>query len=833
MSILYRAFFAIRGLSNSEGIATNALVGFLNTYFKLCETTKPDFVVVAFDLKTPTFRHEKYKEYKAGRKPMPDDLIPQLDFLKKILTYMGVTIITAEGYEADDIIGTLAKNSDENNHCYIASGDRDLLQLASNTATVCLSTNREIKIYTPDKVKEDFGVTPLGIIELKGLMGDSSDNIPGVKGVGPKTAVKLLSECETIEKIYENIDSLKLTDKLKKTLIQEKDKAFMSRELATIYCDVPIETEFSKYEIKSQDKENLQSLLTELELFQIMKKLDINAEDNYSKLEEMKFNFGKVDLSKSEPIYIECDFSENYDLMNFVAVQKNIVEQSNNEKRFLEILSAKSDLIAVSSKEIYKFADLKDMNINLKSDFMLTSYVLNPSIEEYDVYKYMKKYSKYSFDENEFDEISIRAIALSLIYQDLFKQVKENDQEELLFNIELPLSKVLAQMENTGFNVDEKGILDFSKMLSVKISEIEKNIFEMAGHEFNLNSPKQLSVVLFEELGIKGSKKTKTGYSTAAEVLEKLKFNYPIVEDILKYRTYTKLKSTYTDGLLKVVDENSKIHSTLNQTETRTGRISSKDPNLQNIPVREKLGREMRKFFVAGKENVLIDADYSQIELRVLAHIADDKNMIQAFKEEKDIHAITASEVFKVPFEAVNSVLRSRAKAVNFGIMYGIGAYSLSQDIGVSVKEAEEYINSYLEHYENIDKYMKETISKAKESGYVETIFNRRRYLPELKQKNKMVVAAGERIARNMPIQGTAADIIKIAMIRVFEEFKSKKMKSKIIMQVHDELIVEAPENEKEQAAKILKTQMEKAVKLSVPLTVEVGIGKNWFEAKA
>ena len=402
----------------------------------------------------------------------------------------------------------------------------------------------------------------------------------------------------------------------------------------------------------------------------------------------------------------------------------------------------------------------------------------------------------------------------------------------MLFKIEMPLSKVLAQMETDGFSVDKKGISDFGDMLSEKIADLEKNVFEMAGHEFNLNSPKQLAVVLFEELGIKGSKKTKTGYSTAAEVLEKLKFNYPIVEDILKYRTYTKLKSTYCDGLLKVVDEDSKIHSTLNQTETRTGRISSKDPNLQNIPVREELGREMRKFFVAPKDCVLIDADYSQIELRVLAHISDDKNMIDAFKENKDIHTITASQVFKVPFESVNSVLRSRAKAVNFGIIYGIGAYSLSQDIGVPIYEAEEYINSYLNHYKDIDKYMNNTIKKAKKDGYVETIFNRRRYLPELKQRNKMVVAAGERIARNMPIQGTAADIIKIAMIKVYDEFKANNMKSKIIMQVHDELIVQAPNDEAKKAEEILKTQMENAVKLSVPLVVSTGVGKTWFEAK-
>lgn len=831
MSILYRSFFAIRGLSNKNGLPTNALVGFMNTYFKLKEKVGPDGTVVAFDLKTPTFRHKKYDLYKANRKPMPDDLTVQVDFLKKILKYMGIPVVTCEGYEADDIIGTLSKSSDKDNHCYIASGDRDLLQLSSDTATVCLSTNKEIKTYTPDKVKEDFNVSPEGLIELKGLMGDSSDNIPGVSGIGPKTASKLLEEYPSLDEIYENIDKLNCSEKIKTKLIEEKDNAFLSRELGRIYTDVPIETDYAKYKTNEKEIEKLTALLTDLELFQIMKKLDLKDE-NYSVKEKIEIKDGKVDLKNNKIIYLASKFAEGFSFESAFVTCDNVVEKIDDEKRFQEVLKSKSKIVAVSSKEIYRYACLKNLDIKLESDFMLISYIINPSVDEYNVIKYAEKHSKFSFDDEKTDQIEKQAVCLSLIYEDLLKQIKENKQEDLLFKIEMPLSKVLAQMETDGFSVDKKGISDFGDMLSEKIADLEKNVFEMAGHEFNLNSPKQLAVVLFEELGIKGSKKTKTGYSTAAEVLEKLKFNYPIVEDILKYRTYTKLKSTYCDGLLKVVDEDSKIHSTLNQTETRTGRISSKDPNLQNIPVREELGREMRKFFVAPKDCVLIDADYSQIELRVLAHISDDKNMIDAFKENKDIHTITASQVFKVPFESVNSVLRSRAKAVNFGIIYGIGAYSLSQDIGVPIYEAEEYINSYLNHYKDIDKYMNDTIKKAKKDGYVETIFNRRRYLPELKQRNKMVVAAGERIARNMPIQGTAADIIKIAMIKVYDEFKANNMKSKIIMQVHDELIVQAPNDEAKKAEEILKTQMENAVKLSVPLVVSTGVGKTWFEAK-
>ena len=826
-SIINRAFYGIRLLSNRDGVHTNAIYGFINILLKLIEAESPDGVAVAFDLKAPTFRHKMYKEYKAGRRPMPEELAEQFPLLKEWLTLYGFVCIEKEGYEADDILGTLSYAAENSgNECVIATGDRDSLQLISDKTRVLLASTKagspELKNYTVEKLKEDYGLTPREMIELKSLMGDSSDNIPGVAGVGPKTATELIQKYGSIDYIYENIDTLDIKENLKNKLISSKESAFLSRTLGTINRSVPISTDIENYKKTAPDINGLSLLMTRLELFSLMKRLDIPAAKeeviNDTKTPSVKYQLS--DLSSIDKTAI-------LDIYGNIIVSGNIVIKTD-EENIIKIL--KDEKI---KKRVYDYKSLLHKYGEFSGvvfDLTLAAYVCDPAAKDYSVEKLSLKYSV-SNDSFE-DEELINAVLFSVLCDKLTKELEDTKQLNLLLNIEVPLAKVLYQMEDYGFLVDREGIKNEGEELSSRISELEKEIHLLAGEQFNINSPKQLGEILFVKLKLPAGKKTKTGYSTNADILENLRFDYPIVDSILKYRQLAKLKSTYCDGLLAAISEDGRIHTTFNQTETRTGRISSLEPNLQNIPVKTDEGKKLREFFVAKEGYTLCDADYSQIELRVLASIADDKIMIDAFERGADIHTITASEVFGIPEDMVLPIMRSRAKAVNFGIVYGIGAFSLSKDIGVTRAEADRYIKGYLDTYKGVASYMDDVIKKAKEDGFVTTLFGRRRYLPELKEKNGMLRAFGERVARNAPIQGTAADIIKIAMIKVNDRLKKELPSAHLILQVHDELIVECKTGDEKTACAILEEEMTNAAKLKVKLLVEAHSGDNWLIAK-
>lgn len=834
-SIINRAFYGIKLLTTKTGLYTNGVYGFMSILNRLLEAENPDGVVVAFDLHAPTFRHKEYSEYKAGRKPMPDELRQQMPILKKLLPLFGYTCLETEGFEADDILGTLARLCEEsNNTCVIATGDRDSFQLVSDSTKVLLSATKmgrpEITTYTPEVIFEKYGVKPKQMIEIKALQGDASDNIPGVPGVGEKTADELIRNFSSIDYIYENLDSLDIRDSLRIKLANGKDSAFLSRFLGTINRYAPIDPDIEHYKTKERQDGDLAKLLSELEFFSMLEKLNLSAVQSV-KTEVDTPKYKKADIGEvlktaenenlcdilldGEVLYISADYKVTKCDLN---TAKTLLENEKVEKRIYD------------SKPLHKICQTYGISIkNIGFDTCLAGYLINPSSSEYSLSRFSEEYL---IPAPEIDEEYSQIALLSEVNRTLVNKLSETKQDKLLHDIEIPLAEVLASMESIGFLVDTNGIFSYGNTLSKRIIELQTAIFDEVGYEFNLNSPKQLGVALFEKLGLPCKKKTKSGYSTNAEVLEELKPLHPAVEHLLEYRTLTKLKSTYCDGLTAVVADDGRIHSTLNQTETRTGRISSSEPNLQNIPVRRPEGRELRRFFKAKDGFTLIDADYSQIELRVLAHIANDSNMINAFLSDTDIHTLTASQVFNMPITMVTPQMRSSAKAVNFGIVYGIGAYSLAKDIGVTNKEAAAYIKGYLATYPEVDSYMHRVVETAKEQGYAETVFGRRRLLPELKSTNGMMRAFGERVARNMPIQGTAADIIKIAMIRVFERLKKELPEANLIMQVHDELIVETPEEKAEIAAKILKEEMENAVQLKVPMTVDANIGKTWYDAK-
>ncbi|MBQ2676087.1 MAG: DNA polymerase I [Clostridia bacterium] len=836
-SIINRAFYGIRPLSTKDGMFTNGIYGFMNILFKLESEVKPDGIAVAFDLKAPTFRHKQYSEYKAGRKPMPDELAMQLPVLKEVLTYYGCKVLEKEGFEADDILGTLAEMSQNSgNQCVIATGDRDSLQLVSDSVQVMLAATKAgapvVTVYDTAKIKEDYGVTPLQMIEIKALQGDSSDNIPGVAGVGPKTAGDLISKYGSIDKIYSEIDTLDIKDNLRNKLINDKDNAFLSRELGTICRTVPIDNDITSYALGGMDKSALKALLIKLEMFKTIDKLQLNS------VADVNTDITATPITATEIKIIENDFNVCLDnaVMLFDADKKVVLALLNDtvylfNKNLTYPLMAKN-IITHNCKGLYHSLDL-EFEPSIAFDTMLAAYLLIPDSKDYSISRIadIKSVAAETF-EGEFAGCISELKLLSEIYKLLSKEIEDNGQLSLLRDIEIPLSYTLYQMEKEGFLVDANGIKAYGEFLAHRAYQLQQEIFDIIGYEFNLNSPKQLGEALFEKLGLPHGKKTKTGYSTSAEVLENLRYESDAVELLLEYRSVTKLKSTYCDGLIKVIGDDGRIHSTFNQTETRTGRISSLEPNLQNIPVRTKLGRELRKFFTAKEGYVLVDADYSQIELRVLAHIADDETMCNAFLNNVDIHTLTASQVFNMPVDMVTSEMRSRAKAVNFGIVYGIGAFSLSKDIGVSVAQAKKYIEGYMNTYKGVREYMDNTVEKAKQDGYVTTSFGRRRYLPELASSNFNMRAFGERVARNMPIQGTAADIIKIAMVKVFNRLKAENLNAKLILQVHDELICEAPISEQEKVAAILKEEMEAAVKMKVPMTSEVKCGKTWFETK-
>lgn len=847
-SILNRAFYGIKLLTTKDGRYSNAIYGFMNILLKLEDDIKPDSVAITFDLKEPTFRHKMYDQYKAGRKPMPVELASQMPVLKEILSSLGYKIVTKSGFEADDLIGTLAVNCGEGNHSYIATGDRDSLQLVRENVTVLLASTKmgkaETVVYDTPAVKEKYGVEPIKLIDIKALMGDSSDNIPGVAGIGEKTASSLVANYGTIDEIYASLDTIDIKESVREKLRSGKDQAYLSLALGTINTASPIDTDINSYKKENADEEKAKRLLTEYEMFKIIERLDLNSADNSvanqkSISEKPQISDDIAQLEKSVNDEKEIFFTlKSGDLMSekIYAADNSFVysfsETSDIEKVISlienpEIKSCTYDAKAVYSHFLKKGRELsKDIDF----DIMLGAYLINPSAKDYSVKRLAAENSVSYF---EYEDENLSEIATYRALKSKISTVLESIDNTKLFNeIEMPLSRVLSSMEFYGIKVDEEGIKRFSRNLAVRIEELENKIYSLADEHFNINSPKQLGHILFEKLQIPTKKKTKTGYSTNADVLEGLAEEYEIVRYILEYRTLAKLKSTYCDGLLKEIDFDGRIHTNFNQTETRTGRISSTEPNLQNIPVRTQLGREMRKFFVAQDSMTFIDADYSQIELRVLSDIANDGNMIEAFNSEIDIHTTTASQVFKIPIEEVSSVMRSRAKAVNFGIVYGIGAFSLSKDIGVTRAQADKYIKDYLHHYSGVDEYMKNIVEKAKKDGYVSTLFGRRRYLPELSSSNGMLRSFGERVARNMPIQGTAADIIKIAMIRVYNRLKDEKLNARLLLQVHDELIVESSVEDSQKVKQIVKEEMENACKMKVRLVSDANIGKTWYDAK-
>lgn len=832
-SIINRAFYGVRLLTTKDGRYTNAVYGFINILNKLLESENPDGVAVAFDLKAPTFRHKKYDAYKAGRKGMPAELAEQMPVMKEWLRLAGYTCIECEGYEADDILGTLSRLCEENgDECVIATGDRDSLQLISDKTRVLLTATKmgrpEIINYDKAALKEKYGLTPPEMIELKSLMGDSSDNIPGVAGVGEKTATDLISRFHSIDFIYGGLDTLDIKDSVRKKLADGKESAYLSRELGTICRTAPIAVSTEDCKIKPRNDAELARLMTGLEFFKLMEKMGITPDNSHSQCE--------IDLS---------------DAITFTKMPENslknekrlVIYSENGENAFVSgtkvCLADKETLTAVLADKAVK-KSLYDCKTVYKSgeangivfDAMLAAYICNPSASSYSAERIMQEYVFNTPQINTENETLKNACKFYTACENLEAELTKTGQKKLFDEIEMPLAKVLADMESYGFLVDSDGLKELSSELEERIGVIEKEIYDLVGYEFNLNSPKQLGVALFEKLGLPAKKKTKSGYSTGAEVLESLKYAHPAVSLLLNYRQLAKLKSTYADGLVTCVAADGRIHSTFNQTEARTGRISSSEPNLQNIPVRTKEGKRLRKYFIAPPGKVLCDADYSQIELRVLASIANDENMINAFSGGTDIHTATAAQVFGLPEEMITPELRSRAKAVNFGIVYGIGAFSLSKDIGVTRAEADRYIKNYLASYPSVAAYMENTIEQAKKTGYVTTYYGRRRYLPELSNSNGNLRAFGERVARNAPIQGTAADIIKIAMIRVYERLKAEQPDARLILQVHDELIVECNEENAEKVCDLLEYEMENAAKLAVKLTAEAHYGKNWLEAK-
>ena len=856
-SILNRAFYGVRYLSAKDGTPTNAIYGFLNILLKLIKEQEPDYICAAFDVKAPTFRHKQYEGYKAQRKPMPEGLAAQMPLAKDVLRAMGVTILEKEGYEADDIIGTVARLCEESEiSCFIATGDKDDLQLASDKTKVILTVTKsgynETIIYDDKAVKEKYHVTPTEFIDVKALMGDPSDNIPGVKGVGEKTAMSLIEKHHSIEYIYENIDDIGLKGAMLQKMKDGREMAFMSKELATINRNTPIEFNAEKCVFDGfENNGELYEILKRLELNSIIKKLDLSDGDNVKENEDIfkdfSYQVGDKNMISGDKVTVVLDFDGDNISSVAVGLGNNavVLNEQDDIKELLEDDSIAKVMFDVK-EAIVKLNGRIDIK-NISDDTAIAAYLVDPAKNEYTIEKLASEYFGTVIEKPEVKQLSLLddvetdrseylakcAVALGVLNERIGDKIKENGQEKLYQEVELPLVTVLAHLEINGFLVDDHQLKEFADKLGEKIDALTNEIYMLAGEEFNINSPKQLGVILFEKLELKPVKKTKTGYATNADVLEKLRDKHPIVNFIMEYRQLAKLKSTYCDGLRAVVNPNThRIHSVFTQTVTVTGRLSSTEPNLQNIPTRTELGREIRKMFVAKDGYVLVDADYSQIELRVLAHIANDETMINAFRNNEDIHAVTASQVLGIPLEDVTKEQRSSAKAVNFGIVYGIGEFSLAQDLHISVKEAKAYIESYLEKYHGVRNYMESIKEQAKKDGYVKTMLNRIRYIPELKSPNYNIRQFGERVALNTPIQGTAADIIKLAMVRVDNRLINEGLKSKLILQVHDELIVEAHKDEVDKVKQILSEEMQGAMELNVPLKVDMSTGHSWYDAK-
>ncbi|MBR3714409.1 MAG: DNA polymerase I [Clostridia bacterium] len=826
-SILNRQFYGKRPLTNSAGVFTQAVYGFLNVLFSQLESLQPDYVAVAFDLKAPTFRHKFYPEYKAGRHAMPPELAMQFPYAKKCIAALGIKVIELEGYEADDILGTLSRMAEENSaEAYLLTGDRDSYQLISDKTTVLYASNSGPVPFTEKEFCEKYTIKPTQFVDLKALMGDSSDNIPGVPGIGEKTAIKLISTCGTLDKLYEDISSSGVSAKIQEKLADGKESAFMSRRLAEIERNAPLGLTLSDVIPAPKDIPALKELFAELEFSAFAKKI-IEEDDTVSEKREF------IPISSLELITLP------YEDVTPALIDENTLYTVSDNKAYSCEFSDVSQVLPFFEDENRSFIvyDIKELlhtlypsndetpiKLNCHFDILLAAYVLSPSDGSYDISRLSNAYLGKALESN--------IDSLILLANEMKKKLEESEMLGLYKDIEVPLALVLFEMERRGFALDIPSLTEFSGILDEAVKSLTESIYETVGHEFNINSPKQLGVALFDELGLPTFKKTQGGYSTNAEVLEKLRPYHPIIDMILNYRQVAKLKSTYADGLLKVVDDDGRVRTKFKQTVAATGRLSSIEPNLQNIPVRTELGREMRRCFVAREGYTLVDADYSQIELRLLAAISGDENMCDAFRREIDIHTVTASQVFNIPEEEVTSELRKRAKAVNFGIVYGIGDFSLANDIGVSKKEAGEYIKNYKATYKGVADYLDKTIESAYADGYVVTMFGRRRYIPELASPKAMMKKFGERVAMNSPIQGSAADIIKLAMINVEKALSESGLDAKLILQIHDELIVEAAEKDAAQVKEILVSEMENAVKLSVPLSVEASIGKSWYECK-
>lgn len=840
-SIMNRAFYGIRALANSKGQFTNAITGFMNIYLKELATVEPDCAAVAFDLKAPTFRHKANADYKANRKGMPAELAQQMPVIKELLTDLGVKIIECEGYEADDILGTLSKAcADSGNECFILTGDRDSFQLVSDSVTVRLAGNKETKVYTPQRIMDEYGVSPRQMIEVKALMGDTSDNIKGVKGIGEKTALDLIQRTGSVDGLYQQLPDLKLTPSVRAKLEGGHQDALDSRFLAEIFLEVPIDTDIESYRLTGGDREKTRELLAGLEMFKLMERLDVQGAAADSGEVEAEKKVTLADLPKITEKALESADIKAFEQAGKVGCELkggklkvicgDVVYTTDDKALVLEFLCSDCTKYALEGKSLHLFAFGGGERVkNLAFCCDLAGYLLNSQSSDYTVENLCLAYKvAYRSDCGENADIA----SLLPLCENLEKQLADTEMTQLYRDIELPLCEVLASMEYTGVKADADGIKSFGEGLKGKIAELTQQIYEYAGEEFNIASTKQLGAILFEKLKLPAKKKTKSGYSTGAEVLEELENKHPIIPLILEYRTLTKLDSTYVEGLLKQIGQDGRVHSVFKQTETRTGRISSTEPNMQNIPVRKEIGRNMRKFFVAKDGYVLVDADYSQIELRVLSCVCGDENMQEAFLSGRDIHRSTAAQVFDLPEDFVSDEMRRAAKAVNFGIIYGIGPFSLSKDIGVSVAEAKQYISNYLANYPKVSQFMDKTVEDGIRNGYVTTIFGRRRYIPELNASNKNVQAFGRRAAMNAPIQGAAADIIKLAMVKVYARIAREDIDARLILQVHDELILEVAEKDRERAEKLLKEEMEGAVRLAVPFTADVHSGHSWYDAK-
>ncbi len=841
-SIVNRAFYGVRALTAPDGTPTNAVYGFLAILQRLLDEQKPDALCVSFDLKAPTFRHLADADYKATRHPMPEELAVQMPLLKETLDGMGIRRYEKEGYEADDILGTVSARCEKAGwDCVIVTGDKDSLQLVTERTTVCHVKSRmgqtETILYTPERFREEYGFEPKRMVDLKALMGDTSDNIPGVPGVGEKTALDLLRRFGSLDAIYDGLDSLDIKDSLRKKLAAGEESARKSFWLATILCDVPMDFDPDETRWNRNYRPELFDLFQRLGFHKFIEKWGLEpAAEQAERISTAALP--RVDLTAETLSAFLNTLSENRPLAVYAPEGLDRLELCDGttvitaawngcgegyQELLRALFSAKVPKISHNVKNLMSLLMKDGLSVDgFVFDTALAGYLLDATASDYAPERLSARYA---------GEEKSGAEALWALWEPMKQKLADFGMTELFETIELPLCRVLADMEQVGFFVDRKALYDFGESLNAGIAALQESIWRHAGHEFNILSPKQLGTVLFDELMLPSGKKTKTGWSTNADVLDKLRGKHPIVDEVLDYRMLTKLKSTYAEGLLKVIEADGRIHTNFQMTVTATGRLSSTEPNLQNIPVRKELGAQIRRMFVASPGHVLVDADYSQIELRLLAHISDDKTMQEAFLSGEDFHRVTASQVFDTPLDEVTPLLRSRAKAVNFGIVYGISAFSLAQDIGVWPNEAKAYIDAYLAKYHGVRDYMKRIVAEARDDGYVSTLYGRRRELPELKSANFNMRSFGERVALNMPIQGTAADIIKLAMVRVYRRLREEKLQAKLILQVHDELIVECPENEAERVREILCYEMEHTAELAVPLTVDAHIGHSWAEA--